>query len=189
MADFSIFTLKSTTMRFEILTTEHLALRKLTPEVFDYIYAIYSDDALIHFLGLTDENALKIEKEKHQKGLSTFNKSFLYFHIINKKTDKIIGWCGYHTWYLDHNRAEIGYGLFDDNYKRKGFMSEALKPILDYGFRKMNLHRIEAFISPENAASLKLVEKFGFQKEGVLKEHYFKNNVMEDSAVYSLLKR
>ncbi len=176
-------------MHFEILSTEHLALRKLTPEVFEYIYAIYSDDALMHFLGLSDEKALQTEREKFEKGLCTFNKSFLYFHVINKKTEKIIGWCGYHTWYLDHHRAEIGYGMFDDSSKRKGFMSEALKPILDYGFRKMNLLRIEAFISPENAASLKLVEKFGFQKEGILKEHYYKNNIMEDSAVFSLLHR
>lgn len=176
-------------MHFEILQTEHLSLRKLTPEVFDYIYAIYTDEALIHFLGLSDEKQLQIEKEKHQKGLSTFNRSFTYFQIINKKTNTIIGWCGYHTWYLDHHRAEIGYGLFDDSFKGKGIMTEAIKPILDYGFYKMNLHRIEAFIAPENVPSIKLVEKFGFKKEGVLKEHYFKNNVMEDSAVYSLLKR
>jgi ribosomal-protein-alanine N-acetyltransferase len=175
-------------MRFEILSTEHLSLRKLTPEVFDYIYTMYSDEALLDFLGLMSGEALAIEKEKHKKGLSTFNKSFLYFQVISKKTDTLIGWCGYHTWYLDHNRAEIGYGLFDENVKRKGFMTEALKPIIDYGFYKMNLHRIEAFISPENAASIKLVEKFGFKKEGVLKEHYLKNGIMEDSAVYSLLK-
>ncbi len=176
-------------MHFENLQTEHLSLRKLTPQVFDYIYAIYTDDTLIHFLGLTDEKQLQIEKEKHQKGLSTYNRSFLYFQVIHKKTDKIIGWCGFHTWYLDHNRAEIGYGLFDDSFKGKGIMTEAMKPIIDYGFHKMNLHRIEAYIAPENVPSIKLVEKFGFTKEGVLKEHYFKNNVMEDSFVYALLKR
>jgi len=176
-------------MHFEILQTEHLSLRKLTPEVFDYIYAIYTNESLIHFLGLANEKQLQIERRKHQKGLSTHNRSFLYFQIINKKTNTIIGWCGYHTWYLDHNRAEIGYGLFDDSFKGKGIMTEAIKPIVDYGFHKMNLHRIEAFIAPENVPSIKLVEKFGFKKEGVLKEHYFKNNVMEDSVVYSLLKR
>ncbi len=176
-------------MQFEILNTEHLSLRKLTPETFDYIYAAFSEDALLHFLGLESQKALAIEKEKHQKGLSTFNKSFLYFQIIDKKTETIIGWCGYHTWYLDHNRAKIGYGIFDDKYKKKGVMTEAIKPIIHYGFHKMNLHRIEAFISPENNASLKLIEKFGFTQEGHLYEHYLKNNVMEDSVVFSLLQR
>jgi [ribosomal protein S5]-alanine N-acetyltransferase len=175
-------------MHFEILTTEHLKLRKLTPEVFDYIYIAFSNQELLHFLGLETEVELDKEKEKHKKGISTFNRSFLYFQIIDKKTDKTIGWCGYHTWYLDHNRAEIGYGLYDENYKRKGHMSEAMKPILDFGFNKMNLNRIEAFLSVENLPSLKLVTKFGFTKEGLLRNHYFKNGVMEDSAVFSLLK-
>lgn len=175
-------------MHFEILTTEHLLLRKLTPEVFDYIHAFYSDKELLHFLGLESESELQKEKDKHETGLSTFNKSFLYFQIIDKKTDTIIGWCGYHTWYLEHNRAEIGYGLFDENYKRKGYMSEALKPIIHYGFHKMNLHRIEVFLSVENIPSLKLITKFGFTQEGILKDHYFKNGIMEDSVVFSLLK-
>ncbi|WP_333599874.1 GNAT family N-acetyltransferase [Flavobacterium sp.] len=177
------------TAPFEILTTDRLLLRKLSPEVFQYIYEKYSDAELLTFLGLTDENALAVEKEKFRKGLSTFNKSFLYFQLLDKSTNKIIGWCGYHTWYLDHNRAEIGYGLFDDNYKQKGLMSEAVKAILEYGFGSMKLHRVEAFIGTENQASLNLVAKFGFTKEGQLREHYHKNNIMEDSVVFGLLKQ
>lgn len=176
-------------MHFEILNTEHLSLRKLVPETFDYIYAAFSDEALMHFLGLDSQEALKAQKERHRKGLSTYNKSFLYFQIIDKKTEKIIGWCGYHTWYLDHNRAEIGYGLFDGHFRGKGIMTEAMKPIIHYGFQKMNLNRIEAFIAPWNMASLRLVEKFGFAREGHLCEHYQKENVMEDSVVYALLQR
>jgi ribosomal-protein-alanine N-acetyltransferase len=173
---------------FEILTTDRLLLRKLSPETFDFVYQNYSDNELIGFLGLSTIEALANEKEKHRKGLATFNKSFCYFQVFDKATERIIGWCGYHTWYLDHNRAEIGYGLFDDNYKQKGLMSEAMKTILDYGFNTMKLHRIEAFIGTENPASQNLVGKFGFTKEGHLREHYFANNKMEDSLVFGLLK-
>jgi ribosomal-protein-alanine N-acetyltransferase len=173
----------------DLLATERLLLRKLTPEIFDYVYANYSDDELLLFLGLATADALAIEKEKHRKGLSTFNKTFCYFQILDKDTQKIIGWCGYHTWYLDHNRAEIGYGLFDDTYKQKGIMSEAAKAILDYGFDKMKLYRVEALIGKDNAASLSLVKKFGFTQEGILREHYFANNTMEDSVVFGLLKQ
>ncbi|MND70827.1 putative ribosomal N-acetyltransferase YdaF [compost metagenome] len=67
-------------------------------------------------------------------------------------------------------------------------MTEALKPIIQYGFETMKLNRIEAFLSPDNIPSLKLVQKFGFTKEGHLREHYNKDNKLEDSAVYSLLK-
>ncbi|TBX70176.1 N-acetyltransferase [Flavobacterium silvisoli] len=174
---------------FETLSTERLLLRKLTPEIFDYVYNHFSDEDLMEFIGAPNEEALSKEKEKHRKGLSTFNKSFCYFQILDKTNQQIIGWCGYHTWYLDHKRAEIGYGLFDDSYKQKGLMSEATKVILDYGFNQMNLNRIEAFIGKENKASLNLVKKFGFTQEGILREHYFNKNCMEDSVVYSLLRR
>lgn len=175
-------------MTFEFLTTARLLLRKLSPETFEYVYTNYSNDQLIDFFGLENEDQLAIEKNKFEKGLSTFNKSFLYFQLLDKSTEKIIGWCGYHTWYLDHQRAEIGYGLFDESQKNKGIMTEAMKAILEYGFHQMKLNRVEAFIGTYNTSSLKLVEKFGFTKEGILRSHYFKNNVMEDSAVFSLLK-
>ncbi|WP_245867728.1 GNAT family N-acetyltransferase [Flavobacterium lindanitolerans] len=89
---------------------------------------------------------------------------------------------------LDHARAEIGYTFTDDNFKRMGLMSEALQPVLDYGFDKMQLHRVEAFISPTNNASIQLVKKFGFVKEGVMRQHYQKEGQFENSEIYSLLK-
>ena len=90
---------------------------------------------------------------------------------------------------MDHERAEIGYGLFGDEYKRQGLMSEAILPIIEYGFIEMKLNRIEAFIGPENIASIKLINKLNFVKEGQLREHYCENNRVEDSIVYSLLRK
>ena len=175
-------------MTFEVLTTERLILRKLSPETFAFIYENYSDDELMAFLGLSNDEQLAVEKNKFRNGLTTYNKSFLYFKLLDKTTEKIIGWCGYHTWYLDHRRAEIGYGLYDENYKNSGIMTEAMEAILAYGFNQMQLHRVEAMISSNNIPSLKLVEKFGFTQEGVLRSHYFTNNRMEDSVVFSLLE-
>ncbi len=174
-------------MEFEALTTNRLKLRKLTPEVFDYIYQDLSEAEQIAFLGLHSSQELAIERAKYKEGLWTHNKKFLYFQVLAKENGKIIGWCGYHTWYLDHDRAEIGYGLFADADKGKGLMSEAIIPIIAYGFNEMGLNRIEAFISPENIASNKLVQKMNFVKEGQLRQHYRDNNRIDDSLVYSLL--
>lgn len=175
-------------MEFEELTTNRLNLRKLTPEVFDYIYRDLSEAEQIAFLGLNSSEELDIERNKYNEGLWTHNKKFLYFQIQKLESSKVIGWCGYHTWYLDHERAEIGYGLFTDADKGKGLMSEAIVPIIDSGFRKMKLNRIEAFIGPENIASIKLIEKMNFVKEGQLRQHYRNGNQIEDSLVYSLLR-
>jgi [ribosomal protein S5]-alanine N-acetyltransferase len=67
-------------------------------------------------------------------------------------------------------------------------MLEAITSIVDYGFHKMELNRIEAFISPDNLPSKKLIAKAGFTQEGVLREHYKWENKIYDSVVFSLLK-
>jgi ribosomal-protein-alanine N-acetyltransferase len=175
-------------MKFKEIITKRTILRELTQESFDFIYSEMSQDEQLDVLGITSTEELLKEKEKHKKGLSTHNKKFLYHQLIDKKTNKIIGWCGFHTWYTDHNRAEIGYGLFDDDYKNKGIMSEAIALIVNYGFSNMNLERIEAFVGPDNTPSIKLLKRMKFKEEGLLKHHYFHNDEMEDSIIFALLK-
>ena len=97
--------------------------------------------------------------------------------------------CGFHTWAMEHYRAELGYSIHIETEKKKGYMKEALKPIIEYGFNKMNLHRIEAFVGPDNTASISLVKRLGFTQEGHLREHYLKDGVFEDSIVFSLLEK
>lgn len=99
-----------------------------------------------------------------------------------------MGWCGYHTWILKHHRAEIGYGLYREEDRRKGLMSEALEAVLQYGFEEMDLNRVEALTSYENEASIASLIKFGFREEGILKGHYYVDGLAEDSVMYALLK-
>lgn len=175
-------------MTFFTIETERLFLRKVVPDTYHYVFEHFSENELQEFLGITSTEKLQEEKEKFRKGITTHNKSMVLFQLLDKKSNKVIGGCGYHTWYLDHNRAEIGYALTDDNFKRMGLMSEALQHVLDHGFDTMQLHRVEAFISPTNSASIQLVNKFGFIKEGYLRQHYNAKGKFEDSVVYSLLK-
>lgn len=175
-------------MKIEELTTKRMALRKLTPTIFKYIYEQLTIPEQMAFLGLNSKEEWELEKNKYNDGLWTHNKKFLYFQLLEKTSRNIIGWCGYHTWYTDHYRAEIGYGLFTETHKKKGLMSEAMAPILQYGFTVMKLNRIEAFIGPDNIASIKLARKFKFEKEGLLREHYYVNGRAEDSVLYALLK-
>jgi ribosomal-protein-alanine N-acetyltransferase len=175
-------------MKFEEIKTNRTILRRFTQETFDSIYSDMSQDEQLDVLGITSIEELWEEKEKYKKGLSTHNKRFLYYQLIDNKTSNIIGWCGFHTWYTDHNRAEIGYGFFDDDYKNKGIMSEVIALVVNYGFNNMNLERIEAFVGPNNTPSIKLLKRMKFKQEGLLKHHYFYNNKMEDSIVFALLK-
>jgi len=175
-------------MQFEELTTARLILRKLTPDAYRYLNEHLNDDELAAFLGLESEKSFKREKEKYRQGYTSFNRSMVSFLLIEKESMKVIGDCAYHTWIPNHFRAELGYGLYKDVYKQKGYMNEALEAVLDYGFNTMNLHRVEALAATDNTASLNLLKKFGFKFEGILREHYNVDGVMDDSVMHSLLR-
>jgi [ribosomal protein S5]-alanine N-acetyltransferase len=175
-------------MHFETLNTEKLKLRILTPELFNRLFENYSDDVIKCELGLTSDAEFNKEKKKYREGCSTYDRSFLSFLLVLKENNEVIGKCGYHNWYTEHNRAELGYILNKDEHKRKGYMSEALGKILEYGFNFMGLNRVEAGIAPDNIASLSLIKKYGFTQEGYLRQHYFKDGKTHDTLLFSLLK-
>ena len=176
-------------MQIETIHTPRLVLRALTPEVYEYVFTKYTRPEIMEFFGCATDKEYEEELKKYRDGLSMYRKSLLIFQLIEKESNKVMGWCGYHTWYINHDRAEIGYMISDESKKQKGFMKEALQAVINYGFQKMGLKRIEAMLAPENHPSLKLVTTFGFQKEGLLREHYLVDGKYEDSAMYSLLER
>jgi len=175
-------------MHIETLTTRRLTLQRIDQQVMDYVFAELSPQDQMLFLGLKTADELQEQERRYQGGLSTFNRKFCYFFLRTKDTNKHIGWCGYHTWYTDHHRAELGYVL-RDSYHNQGIMTEAMKTIVDYGFNTLNLRRIEAYVGEKNIPSLRLMQIFGFQKEGILREHYRVDNVNEDSLLFSLIAK
>jgi ribosomal-protein-alanine N-acetyltransferase len=174
-------------MNLETIETPRLILRRLSPDDLRYMFGHYEKEHIMEMLGHRSEEDFQKEKHKFEKGYTTYNRSFEQFQLIDKTSGTVLGACGFHTWSADHSRAELGYALIDDTSKRQGFMTEALGPIIDHGFYKMKLHRIEALVGPDNTPSLKLLATFGFKQEGVLREHYFVNNRFEDSILFSKL--
>ena len=174
-------------MNIETLTTSRLTLQRVDQKVMDYVFAELTPKEQMLFLGLKTVDELQEQERRYKGGLSTFNKKFCYFFLRTTATNEHIGWCGYHTWYTDHQRAEIGYVL-DDAYHNQGIMTEVMKTIIPYGFNTLNLKRIEAFVGEKNIPSLRLMQIFGFEKEGLMKKHYKVDGENQDSLVFALLK-
>jgi len=168
--------------------TPRLSLRKITPEVMSHVFLEMRDQEQMEFLGLQDAQSLETEQKKFAAGLTTYNRKFEYFQMITLESRRIVGWCGFHTWYIDHRRAELGYELYDEDLRRQGYMTEALDFVLSHGFKTMNLNRIEAFTGRSNEASKATLKKMGFFREGVMRKHYNDNGVIGDSIIFSLLK-
>jgi len=149
-------------LNLEIIQTERLLLRKITPEDFNLIFENYSNIEIKEILGLKTENEFENERNKYLKGYATHNMSLVFFQLIERDSNEIIGGCGFHNWFPFHRRAELGYSISNSSYLNKGLMTEALEVIIKYGFSKMDLQRIEALVAPDNIPSLKLLENFQF---------------------------
>lgn len=173
----------------ETLETTRLSIRIDTENSYVDAFKTYSDDELkIHF-GITTDEALKVQKGKVEGGLTTYRTSVVFFHLIERSLNSVIGNFAFHNWYPAHQRSEIGYAMTAVEYKNQGYMREALVPIIAYGYEIMNLNRMEAFIHPDNTASRKLVEGAGFEYEGLLRERYCDDGIMSDALVYALLRK
>jgi len=85
-----------------------------------------------------------------------------------------------------NRRAEIGY-ILDRRHWGQGYMSEALECVLTHAFEVLHLHRIEADTDPENLASLALLKKFGFAREGLFRDRWFVHGKWHDSVMLGLL--
>lgn len=176
-------------MDFETIETERLYLKKLTPEDFTRIFAERSENEVISLMGLSTHEEYLRDKAKSEGGYRTYDRTVVAFLLVSKETGETLGRAGFHNWYFDHRRAELGYALFREHERRKGYMGEAVKRIIRYGFEVMNLNRMEAYIGAENEASLAIIRANGFTYEGTLRQHYVVNDKAEDSLLFALLNK
>ncbi len=176
-------------MEIETYQTKRLKLRKFTPEVYKHLFSKSTETEIREITGCQSAEQYQKLLKKYEGGMASYNRSLVFFQMIELETNTIFGGCGLHNWFPEHRRAELGYSIDKEEFKQKGFMKEAIAFVLKYGFNEMDLHRIEALVSPTNIPSLKLIKHFSFQEEGLLKEHYFVNGKFDDSIIFSLLKK
>jgi ribosomal-protein-alanine N-acetyltransferase len=116
----------------------------------------------------------------------TNNSGINWAMALKDDVNKLIGTIGLWRIIKEHYRAEIGY-MLSPEYWRKGIGKEAILRIIDYGFNTLHLHSIEGKINPVNVASAKALESTGFIREALFKEDFFFNGQFEDTAIYSIL--
>ena len=80
--------------------------------------------------------------------------------------------------------AYLGYWMSSDTQGR-GYVTEALAAVLDFGFGPAGLHRVQAAIMPRNARSLRVIEKLGFRKEGYAERYLQIAGKWEDHEIYA----
>lgn len=92
--------------------------------------------------------------------------------VVWRDADKMIGTCGFTSFRLDANSAEIGYVL-NRSYWGMGVAPEAVRAVLRFGFLELRLHRIEAHYMIGNDRSRRVMEKVGMTYEGTQRDSLF----------------
>ena len=129
------------------------------------------------------KNAEDFVKITHQK---IRKKKAFELGIELKETKEIIGMVSLMNIDYDNKNAEVGYWL-GKKYWGKKLMKEAVKLILNFGFKELKLVRIYARVMHPNIASAKLLEKLGFQYEGRMRKTTLRKGKWMDHLRYSIL--
>ncbi|UVD79356.1 GNAT family N-acetyltransferase [Myroides albus] len=116
------------------------------------------------------------------------DKECINWAITEKGSSKMIGTIGFYRMKLNHYRTEVGY-MLHPSYQGKGYVPEAVRCLIEYGFKQLGFHSLEAIIQVENVASMRVLEKCGFVKEAHFTENEYFNGRFIDTAVYSLINR
>lgn len=84
--------------------------------------------------------------------------------------------------------GELGYGVSEDHHG-KGIATAAVRAFVTKIFAETSLRRLFAHVADDNVASCRVLEKLGFVREGVCREHYLINGVPTDEVLYAVLRR
>lgn len=174
---------------FQNLETERLFLRRLDANDADEILALRGNPEIMKYiprpLAKSKEDAIEHIAMIESK---IVDNTGINWGITIKGNTKIIGIIGIYKIYAENHRAEIGYMSLPET-NGKGYVTEAIKAVLQYGFDNLDLHSMEAIIDPDNIASERVLQKNGFVKEAHILENGLWEGKYLDTVIYSLLRR
>lgn len=175
---------------FPTLETDRLLLREIVDSDALDVLAIHGDAEAMRWFGsdpLTDIQQAEKLVEIFASWRQMPNPG-IRWAIRRKADNRFLGSCGLFKWNRGWKSCIIGYELASFAWGQ-GFMIEALSATLDWGFENMELNRVEAQVHPENIASINLMCKLGFTKEGHMREAGFWLGEHHDLQQFALLRR
>lgn len=132
----------------------------------------------------THEQALDwVERQRQIHG----GGSGFSFAIAEAGTDRAVGQISLRGWKLRHGRAEAGYGVMP-SARGCRYAASALQALLDFAWSIPDLHRVELYIEPWNAASYRSAERAGFDREGLLRSYMEISGRRRDLLIYAAVR-
>lgn len=168
------------------LMTPRLRLRQFREDDVEAMHGCFSNVELMRFWN-TPLHTKRIETERAVRRFIDCTPSYYRFWAVaDKTTDRCLGLVNYHDGHIRNKRVAIGY-IVDPTHRRQGIATEAVSAMIDFCFHDLGLHRLQALIHPDNAPSLKLIERLGFRCEGLLRENLCVSEEWRDDLLYARL--
>ena len=173
---------------FPVIHTDRLTLRKPTYDDVQPLLELSQDDDVMLYYGMEPFTEEKQSRDEIEWFLKIWKEGTgtRWVMTLNGEDD-LIGEIGFYEYKKKHRRAEIGYKL-SRNHWMKGYMTEALVGMLDYMYGNLELNRVQALVDPRNEASLRLIEKQGFQMDGLLRSYEYERGAYVDLYMLSFLR-
>jgi [ribosomal protein S5]-alanine N-acetyltransferase len=169
-----------------ILFTPRLQLRQFHAEDAEAMHECFADAEAMRFWNHPAHTKL-IETERAVRRFVDCTPSYYrVWAVADAQTDRCLGLVNYHDGHIRSKRVAIGY-IVHPARCRQGVATEAVSAMLDFCFDRIGIHRVQAFIHPDNTASRRLVEKLGFRCEGLLRDNLRVGDVWRDDMLYALL--
>ena len=173
--------------KIPLVTTERMVLRELLASDAEAVFSMRSDHKVMRYvprpMAKTIDDASALIDLVNSRNATNDS---VQWAITLKEGDAMIGIIGYWRFEKEQHLAELGYMLHPAHWGQ-GLVSEAIGAVLKFGFGTLGLHRVEAVTRPENAASIRALEKNGFALEGHFKENLFWEGVFLDSLYFGRL--
>jgi [ribosomal protein S5]-alanine N-acetyltransferase len=169
------------------LETTRFLLQDILPEDQGFIFEGLSDPAVIPYYGVRYES---FEQTKAQMDFYIYlqqSGTGKWWKIVERETGEKMGAIGFNNYNQQHQKAELGYWLLPC-YWHKGIVSEVMPSVIQYLFRVVQVHRIEALVEEGNHTSNKVLERAGFHFEGCMRDTEIKNGAFISLRMYSLLQ-
>lgn len=171
------------------LSTARLRLRPFADTDADALFALHSNAYVLRYW----DSPPWTEPARAERFLATSRQlaeegSGARLAIDRLADGAFVGWCSLSRWNPDHRSASLGYCLGEAAWGQ-GYATEAAYAVLQWAFDTLDLNRVQAEADTRNAASARVLEKLGFQREGTLREDCVVNGDVSDSWVYGLLRR
>ncbi|MEM7028470.1 MAG: GNAT family N-acetyltransferase [Chloroflexota bacterium] len=161
------------------IQTGRLVLRPLTLDHVPDLHHVYNHPDAMRFWDVPPHTD---EAETGRILSSMLTETACWWGVFLKSAETAIGTVGYIG---NPGVPGIGYILHPD-YWRQGYMSEALRAILDYGFDNLGISRAELWINEDNLASQRLAESVGFVRRGQFRQKYHHHPMSHDKYVYGM---